>query len=214
MSNRSDTIEHEGIFRLGRDPFHIHCYDFWETLHQSLTYLGNNEETEKLKNVKEFNTDAFLKIASNSKTYFRKFKKPDNSTIADIVWRLYNEIPASYGVLTNGGVVDFGKKVIVSLANSIQDKVKYTDVKQIDVKTLSKSIGEYAEDTSIFFLSVDDIDGMRLDWIGCIEKAIDRFELQYVIIEDLSLIYRPQIYPKLVLLARESKVDIIAFVNR
>jgi len=212
MSNRSDTIENKRIFQYSRDPLHIHCYDFEEALLKSLTYLENYKRAEKLKSVKEFNTDAFLKIASNTKTYFRKFIKPDNSTIADIVWRLYNEIPASYGVLSNDGVVDFGKEMIVSLANSFQTKIKYTDAKQIDGLTIAKSIGEW-EERSIFFLNVDDIVCMRLDWIGCMKKAIDRFELQYLIISDLSLIYRPQIDPKLVLLARESNVNIIGFVN-
>jgi len=100
----------------------------------------------------------------------------------------------------------------VSLTNSFQTKVKYTDAKQIDGLTVAKSIGEW-EARSIFYLSVDDIDCMRLDWIGCLKKAIDRFELQYIIIEDLSLIYRPQIYLKLVHLARASNVNIITFVN-
>jgi len=212
MSNRSDTIENKRIFLYRRDPLHIHCYDFEEALLQSLTYLGNNKDTEKLKNVKEFSTDEFLKIASNTKTCFHKFRKPGNSTLADIVWRLYNKIPASYGILSNDGVVDFGKEMIVSLANSFQTEVKYTDAKQIDGITLSKSIGEW-EDRSIFFLNVDDIECMRLVWIGCLKKAIERYHLRYIVIGDLALIYRPQIEPKLALLAKESNVDIIAFIN-
>ena len=98
----------------------------------------------------------------------------------------------------------------VSLANSFQTEVKYCDAKQIDGITISKNIGEW-EERSIFFPSVDDIDCRRLDWIGCITKVIDRFELQYSFIEDLSIINRPQIYPKLVLLARESNLNISAF---
>jgi len=210
MSNRSDTIENKEIFPYSRDPLHIHCYDFEEALLQFLTYVSNYERVEKLKSVKKFSTDAFLKIAFNTKTYFRKFKKPNNATITDIVWQIYNKIPASYGILSNGGVVDFGDQMLVTLANSFQSEVKYNDAKQIDGITLSKSIGEW-EKRSIYFLSVDDIDYMRLDWIGCLEKAIKRYDLRYLLIGDLSLIYRPQIYPKLVLLAKESNVDIIAF---
>lgn len=45
------------------------------------------------------------------------------------------------------------------------------------------------------------------------EEEIKRNNLRYLIISDLSLIYRPYIDEKLSHLAKESNVNIIAFVG-
>jgi len=60
----------------------------------------------------------------------------------------------------------------VSLANSFQTKVRYCDAKQIDGITILESFVEW-EERSIFFLNVDDIDCLQLDWIGCMKRGID-----------------------------------------
>ena len=76
----------------------------------------------------------------------------------------------------------------------------------------TKIILDY-EDLPIYLLSIDDIDCMRLDWVGWIKEAVERKQLRYVLIGDLALIYRPQIDPKLAILAKEANFNIIAFVN-
>ncbi|MBC8401480.1 MAG: hypothetical protein H8E14_08330 [Candidatus Marinimicrobia bacterium] len=214
MNDLSDIVEEqEEIIRILGELKHVSCYDYSQVMHQTATYLDNHQRlTQESDGFEEFSVDKFLKIDSKDKPGYYRFKKPAGLSMADIAYRLFIEIPAIYGVMTGDGPVAFGNDLTVAIANSLEDKIQYTDVNVIDDKTFIKIILDY-ENLPINLLRVEDIDCMRMDWIGWLEEAIDRFELQYLIISDLSLIYRPQIYPKLVRLARESNVNIIGFVN-
>ena len=212
-----------------------HLESVYDPFHQTYTYLANDELVHKKnEHLDEFNLDTFKKIDSKKKTDYYKFKKPEDISMTDMVYMLYKENPTTYGLLTKDGDIAFGLDMTLSVANNNQKKPVYTKANQLDWKKFLE-VTELIDKLPIFLLHVGDIKCMRLVWINALKKIIEKYQsysmsplytqvddslesypvppMRYIIICDLSLIYRPNIDVKLVELAKESHVNIIAFIN-
>jgi len=214
MNNRSNILEEKDeIIRILGELKHVSHYDYSQAMHQSSIYLDNYTRIkETLEDIEEFSVDRFLEIDTSKKADYYRFQKPAGLSVADIVYRLFIEIPATYGVMTSDGPVTFGNELTVSIANFIEDKATYVNAYNIDDKTYIKILLDY-ENIPIHLLNIGDIDCMRLDWIGWMEEAIIKDQLQFVLISDLALINRPQIDRKFSQLAKQTNANIIGFAN-
>ena len=210
MNNQRDAlIEKNEIIQILGELKHVSCYDYNQVMHQTATYLDNHQRlTQESESIEEFSVDKFLKIDSKDKPGYYRFKKPAGLSMADIAYRLLIEIPSNYGVMTGECPVAFGNDLTVAIANSIDEKVQYTDVREIDSKTYTRIILDY-QNLPINLLRVGDIDFMRMNWISLLEESIKALQLHYVFISDLALIAKPNIDVKLALLAKEMDAAII-----
>ncbi len=202
---------------------------------QVFKYLDNEKRVqEKNEYVEEFNIERFKKIDSKKKTDYYKFKKPNDKSMTDIVYKVYTESPTTYGLLTKDSSISFGLDLMLSVANDNHNNMVFTKANQINGKKLIDLV-LIIDKLPIFLLHVDDIECMRMDWIRAMKEIIENYQsnkmdynfptdddyfkehhvspLRYLFISDLSLIYRPNIDVKLTELSKESNVNIIAFVN-
>ena len=203
--------------------------------HQTNIYLENDGLVHKKnEHVDEFDLETFKKIDSQKKTDYYIFKKPVDISMTDMVYMLYKENPTTYGLITKNGSIAFGLDLMLTVANDNQKKPAYTNMNQLDWKKYLE-VMQIIDKLPIFLLHVDDINCMRLVWINALKNIIEKYQsysmpqiynadddsledysvppMRYIIISDLSLIYRPNIDVKLVGLAKESNVNIIAFIN-
>ena len=225
--------EYKELVRSMKESQHLESVN--DPYDQTSIYLQNNGLVHKKnEHPDEFNLETFKKIDSKKKTDYYKFKKPVDISMTDMVYMLYKEKPTTYGLLTKDGDIAFGLDMMFSVANDNQKKPAFTNVNQFDgIKAYE--VMKIIERLTIFLLHVGDINCMRLVWINALKNIIEKYRsykmaypltsdddflkeypippMRYIIISDLALIYRPNIDVKLVELAKESKVNIIAFIN-
>ena len=224
--------EYKDLVSLIKEIKHLSDIDPY---HQTNIYLENDGLVHKKnEHVDEFDLETFKKIDSQKKTDYYIFKNPVDISMTDMVYMLYKENPTTYGLVTKDGPIAFGLDMMLSMANDNQKKPAFTNANQFDGKK-SFEVMQKIERLPIFLLHVGDINCMRLVWINALKIIIEKYRsykmaypltsdddflkehaipcMQYIIISDLSLIYRPNIDVKLVELAKESHVNIIAFIN-
>ncbi len=212
MIGQANQSAPEKLIRMVAPEDLFRSFAYNQVLLQAITYLDNQARlTEGAAAREEFTLEKFLDLKSNTEPGYYKFRQLDNSTLADSVYQMYCQVPASYGVVTDSGAVTFGLQLMAALASKNLGQELSADPDQFDLQTLSRILVDY-EDLPIQLLAVDDIDCKRLDWINWLTDATTTSNLHYIIIGDLSLIYRPQIEPKLKALAQDAQVNIIGLV--